>query len=32
MITALQNVDKDCVVVIDSLKNIAPDLWKEWDL
>ena len=32
VITALQNVDKDCVVVIDSLKNIAPDLWKEWDL
>ena len=30
-IKAMQNVDKDCVVVIDSMENIAPDLWKEWD-
>ena len=32
IITVLQNVDKDCVVVIDSLKNISPELWKEWEL
>ncbi len=32
IITAMQNVDKDCVVVIDSLKKISPELWKEWEL
>ena len=32
MITAVQNVKEDCVVVIDSLENIAPDLYKEFDL
>ena len=31
VITAMQNVDKDCVVVIDTLENISPELWKEWD-
>ncbi|MBQ9015594.1 MAG: L,D-transpeptidase family protein [Firmicutes bacterium] len=31
VITALQNVEKDCVVVIDSLENLSPDLWEEWD-
>ncbi len=31
MITVMQNVDKDCVIVIDSLKNISPALWEEWD-
>lgn len=31
MITVLQNVDKDCVVVIDSLKNISPADYKEWN-
>ena len=30
--TAIQNVHEDCVVVIDSLKNISPELWKDWDL
>lgn len=28
----MQNVDKDCVVVIDHLKNLNPDLYKEWGL
>ena len=32
MISVLQNVDKDCVVVIDSLKNISPDLYDSWGL
>ncbi|MCR5732116.1 MAG: L,D-transpeptidase family protein [Sphaerochaetaceae bacterium] len=32
MITVLKNVDKDCVVVIDSLKNLSPELWDEWGL
>ncbi len=32
MITVLQNVDKDCVIVIDSLEKLSPELWKEWDL
>jgi len=32
IITVMQNVDKDCVVVIDSLKKISPELWDEWEL
>ena len=32
IIQVLKNVDKDCVVVIDSLNKISPELWKEWDL
>ena len=32
VITAMQNVDKDCVVVIDTLQNIAPDYYKDWGL
>ena len=32
MITAMQNVQKDCVVVIDSLKKISPDTWVDWEL
>ena len=32
VIKAMQNVDKDCVVVIDSLKKLSPELWEEWDL
>ena len=32
MITAMQNVKKDCVVEIDTLENIAPDYYKDWDL
>lgn len=32
VITAMQNVKKDCVVVIDTLKNIAPDYYDDWDL
>ena len=26
------NVKKDCVVVIDSLKNISPETFKKWGL
>ena len=32
MITVLRNVKKDCVVVIDSLKNISPETFKKWGL
>ncbi len=32
VIMAMQNVDKDCVVVIDSLENLSPELWNEWEL
>ena len=32
VIKAIKNVDKDCVVVIDSLQKISPELWKEWGL
>lgn len=32
VVTALRNVQEDCVVVIDSIQNIAPDLVEEWDL
>ncbi|MCR4676594.1 MAG: L,D-transpeptidase family protein [Sphaerochaetaceae bacterium] len=32
MVTVLKNVDKDCVVVIDSLKNLSPELWEQWGL
>ena len=32
MRTVMQNVDKDCVVVIDSLEDISPDLFDEWGL
>ena len=32
IITVMQNVDKDCVVVIDSLEKISPELWEEWEL
>lgn len=32
MVTALQNVDEDCVVVIDTLEKIAPDYYDDWDL
>ncbi|MDO4869930.1 MAG: L,D-transpeptidase family protein [Bacillota bacterium] len=32
IITVLQNVDEDCVVVIDSLENLSPELWEEWGL
>ena len=32
MMTVMQNVDKDCVVVIDSLQKLSPERWKEWDL
>ena len=32
IIRVLKNVDKNCVVVIDSLNKISPELWKEWDL
>ena len=30
--TVLRNVDKDCVVVIDSLKTISPETWDAWGL
>ena len=32
MITVLQNVKPDCVVVIDSLKTLSPETWEEWGL
>ncbi len=32
MSAVMQNVKKDCVVVIDSLKNISPELYKKWRL
>ena len=32
MITVLKNVDADCVVVIDTLKNISPDLYDSWGI
>ena len=32
MITVLKNVSPDCVVVIDSLKNLSPELWEEYGL
>ena len=32
MITVLQNVHPDCVVVIDSLKNLSPETWEAWGL
>ena len=32
MVTVLQNVREDCVVVIDSLKKISPETWEDWKL
>ncbi len=32
MLNVMQNVDEDCVVVIDSLKNISPETWEAWGL
>ena len=32
VITVLQNVQEDCVVVIDSLEKLSPALWEEWGL
>ena len=32
IITVMQNVQDDCVVVIEPMKKICPELWKEWDL
>lgn len=32
MVTVLKNVDRDCIVVIDSLKNLSPETWDEWGL
>ena len=32
MITVMQNVKEDCVVVIDSLETLIPGLWEEWGL
>lgn len=32
MLKVMQQVNPDCVVVIDTLENIAPDLYKDWDL
>ena len=32
VITAIRNVQEDCVIVIDKIQNIAPDLVEEWDL
>lgn len=32
METVMKNVSPDCVVVINTLQEIAPDLYKEWDL
>ena len=32
MITAMQNVKEDCVVIIDTLQKIAPDFYEDWDI
>ena len=32
MVTVMQNVHKDCVVVIDELKNLSPETYKKWGL
>ena len=32
MITVMQNVREDCVVVIDSLRNLSPKTWEDWGL
>ncbi len=32
MITVMKNVRPDCVVVIDSLETLIPELWDEWGL
>ena len=32
VVTTLKNVHEDCVVVIDSLETLGPDLWNEWEL
>ncbi len=32
VITAMQNVKEDCVVVIDTLQNLAPDVYEDWGL
>ena len=32
MITVMQNVRPDCVVLIDSLRNISPETWDDWGL
>ena len=32
MITVMQTVRPDCVVVIDSLKTLSPETWEEWGL
>ncbi len=32
MIKVMQNVDKDCVVVIDTLSNISPEMYDDWGL
>ena len=32
MLTVMQNVREDCVVVIDSLETMIPQLWDEWGL
>ena len=32
MLTAMQNVRPDCVVLIDSLENISPETWNDWGL
>ena len=30
MATVLQNVNKDCVIVIDSLETLSPETWEAW--
>ena len=32
MLTVLKNVREDCVVIIDSLKNLSPETWDAWEL
>ena len=32
MKTVMKNVDKDCVVVIDTVQNLAPSLYADWGL
>jgi len=32
LVTVMQNVSEDCVVVIDSLQKLSPETWNDWGL
>ena len=32
LVTVMQNVSEDCVVVIDSLQKLSPETWDDWGL